>query len=74
MKKTTTNDYNAPIGNLVAEVTGQNATGIKIYDDLAAIKALVSEMNTHSAELSFPEQQRMQFEEQLNILKEQIQA
>jgi len=61
-------------GNVVGEVSGENAQVHYTHNDLAALEALVSEMLTHRAELPLTSAERTQFEEKLNAIQEQLAA
>ena len=60
-------------GNIVGEAR-ENAQVNYTHNDLAALKALVSEMSAHSTELPLSSAERTQFEEKLNAIQEQLAA
>jgi uncharacterized protein YjbI with pentapeptide repeats len=61
-------------GNVVGEVSGENAQVNYTHNDLATIEALIREMSAHHAELPLTSAERTQFEEKLKAIQEQLAA
>ena len=61
-------------GPVIGDVSGENAEVNYTHNDLDTIKALVSDMLTHYAELSLTALQRTEIEAQLRAIQEQLAA
>jgi uncharacterized protein YjbI with pentapeptide repeats len=61
-------------GNIVGEVSGENAQIHYTHNDMAALQALLSEMLTQHTELPLTWAERTEFEEKLNAIREQLAA